>query len=111
MFNTSEDRGRFFYNLGVFYAGLGGTFGAYKRAAPAFLNAKNLHLYKNVNVKFVDFPNFNKGFNSFQTLRNAMTLEKVRAGEEMRTLLASVNLTGTELSTAKHWTELGEGKI
>lgn len=107
MFKTLQDRKTFVHSLGMFYAGLGGLFGAYKTARDAFAAAKALHLYRSVQLDAADYATFRKGFKDFQDLRITLMVAKRDAQARMDAVLKDVNLTGLVVSPATHYTELG----
>jgi hypothetical protein len=110
VFRDAEQRARFMKSLGTFYAALGGLFGAYRDAPPAFENAMEQHLYRRLELTYSDYPAFLDGFLDFQKLRVAMQLCKVEAEAEMKKILTDegVDLQGINalVKDAKHFSEL-----
>lgn len=96
MFKSRDQRHRYMQCLGTFYAGLGGTFGTYRDAQPAFQDAKTHRLYVRVGITDDDFCQFEAGFLQHQEFRAAMQLDKARAQKEMSDILTEVDLLGME---------------
>lgn len=87
IFQSTEQRVRFVKSLGAYYAGLGGLFGAYREARPAFENAIPHNLYKRVGLVESDYPAFEEGFVGFQKYRTVMMEAKRDAEAVMRGIL------------------------
>jgi hypothetical protein len=89
---TKTERADFMYCYGQFYAGLGGTFGTYREAGEAFVEAKKFKPYAQLEISFVtDFPNFETGFNTFQKLRIALQKQKAQSEARMKALLVKID--------------------
>jgi hypothetical protein len=99
-------REKFCYHLGVFYAGLGGTFGYYRTAEAAFEAAKVKYLYRGMNLDTPDFTEFEKGFKDFQVKRIALQEFQRDSQEEMSKVLHDFKITDIVVSDAKNYTEL-----
>lgn len=89
---NEEQRKRFLFCYGNFYAGLGGLFAAYRTADEAFEKAKEFKPYEALELgsKPEDFNNFREGFSEFQKLRIKMLLAKRDAENEMKLILNSI---------------------
>lgn len=88
----TKTRKKFMENYGVFYAALGGTFGAYRTAGEAFKEALKFKPYKQLQINYEqDFADFTRGFEGFQNLRIACQKEKARAEQQNKEILQSVN--------------------
>jgi hypothetical protein len=106
IFKTLDARHKYMQSLGTFYAALGGEFGAYRTARPAFEAAKPMKLYERVKIVESDFIQFESAFNKFQDLRVAMQLEKARAQAVMAEIRMETDMDEVKVSPAKTLKEL-----
>lgn len=88
---NKRDRKTFLKNYGVFYALLGGTFGAYRTADEAFQKARLFRPYHKLNFVDADLEFFAQGFARGQKKRVAMQLTKAKAEKGNKALLAKYN--------------------